>query len=142
MDESILFFFRVSLSIFSPKALNISWIWGVFILEWEWNAKNQVFQNRAGWGLGLATWLSREFKPRANRIAKLDFLSYSAPDGVTIHLLCMLHSCASSGGLLAASHLRVPVTSPCYFSQTWSFLHTLLHTTLTWFPSKYRVTNC
>ena len=69
----------------------------------------RFFQNRAGWRLGLATWLSREFKLWANRIARLDFLSCSAPAGVTVHLLCMLLSCASSGGL--------PVTSPCYFAQ-------------------------
>ena len=97
------FFSRVSLLIFSLDALNISWVWGVFILEREWNAKSQVFQNRAGWWLGLAIWLIREFKLRANRIAKLDFLSCSAPAGMTVHLLYILHSCASSGGLPAAS---------------------------------------
>ena len=90
VDESILFFYRVSLSIFSLEALNISWVWGVFILEWEWNAKSQDFQNRAGWRLGLATWLSREFKLWANRIARLDFLSCSAPAGMTIQLLACL----------------------------------------------------
>ena len=141
-DESILFFSRVSLSIFSLEALNISWVWGVFILEWEWNAKSQVFQNKASWRLGLTTWLSHEFKLRANRIARLDFLSCSASTGLTVHLLCMLHSCASSGDLLAASQPRVPVATPCYFAQTWTFLHTLSHTTITWFPPKYRVTNC
>ena len=102
----------------------------------------RFFQNKAGWRLDLATWLSSEFKPWANRIAKLDFLSCSALTGVTVHLVCMLHSCASSGGLPVASQLRVPVASPYYFAQTWAFLHTLSHTTLTWFPPKYRVTNC
>ena len=106
VDESILFFSRVSLSIFSLEALNISWGWGVFILKWKWNAKSQVFQNRASWRLGLATWLSREFKPQANRIAKLDFLSCSAPAGMTVHLLSMLHSCASFRGLPTASSNR------------------------------------
>ena len=115
-----------SLGFLSLEALNISWVWEVFILEWEWNAKSQVFQNRAGWRLGLVTWLSREFKPRANRIVRLDFLSCSAPTSVTIHLLSMLHSCASSGGLLPVSHLWVPIASPCYFAQSWAFLHTLL----------------
>ena len=33
VDESILFFSKVSLSIFSLKALYISWVYGVFILE-------------------------------------------------------------------------------------------------------------
>ena len=31
-------------------------------------------------------------------MARLDFLSYSATAGMTVQLLCMLHSCASSGG--------------------------------------------
>ena len=61
-----LVFFRVSLSIFSLEALYISWVWGVFILMCVWNAKSQFFQNRAGWWLSLATWLSREFKPWTN----------------------------------------------------------------------------
>ena len=29
-----------------------------------------------------------------------------------------------------------------FLAQSWAFLHTLSHATLTWFPSKYRVTNC
>ena len=54
-------------------ATHILWEWGVFILVWEWNAKSQFFQNRVGWRLNLATWLSREFKLRANLMASLDF---------------------------------------------------------------------
>ena len=45
----------------------------VFILGYVRNVKSQFFQNRAGWRLGLMTWLSREFKLRANWIARLDF---------------------------------------------------------------------
>ena len=142
VDESILFFSRVSLSIFSLEALNISWVWGVFILVCVWNAKSQFFQNRAGWQLGLATWLSCEFKPQTNWMASLDFLSCSAPAGMTLQLLSMLGICVTSGGLQAAIYLRGLVTSPCYFAQTWAFFHTLSHTTLTWFPPKYKVTNC
>ena len=48
MDESILFFSRVSLSKFSLEALYISWC---VRMECE----ESVFQNRAGWRLGLAT---------------------------------------------------------------------------------------
>ena len=44
--------------------------------------------------------------------------------------------------LAAASHLRDPVASPCFFALSWVFLHTLSLTTLTWIPPKYRVTNC
>ena len=111
-------------------------------MERERNAKSQFFQNRAVWWLGLATWLSREFKPRANRMARLDFLSCSAPVGVTVHLLYMLYSCASSSGLQAASHPWDLTASPCFTAQSWAFLHTLSHTTLTWIPPKYRVSKC
>ena len=31
------------------------------------------------------------------------------------------------------------VASPLLSAQSWTFLHTLSHTTLTWFPPKYRV---
>ena len=142
VDESILFLSRISLSIFSLETLNILWVWGVFILVCVWNTKSQFFQNRASWWLGLATWLSREFKPRTNWMASLDFLSCSVPAGMILQLLHMLGTCATSSGLQAVSYPRGPVASPCYFAQTWEFLHTLSHTTLTWFPPKYRVTNC
>ena len=128
MNESILFFSRVSLSIFFLEALNISWVWGVFILVCVWNVKSQFFQNRAGWQLGLATWLSREFKLRTNRMISLDFLSCSAPASMMLQLLNMLGTCATSSGLQAASYPWGPVASPCYFAQTWAFLHTLSHT--------------
>ena len=52
--ELILFFFRVSLSKFSLKALLHLWVKGVFILEWERNVKRQDLQNRGGSRLDLA----------------------------------------------------------------------------------------
>ena len=55
VDESILFFSRVSLSKFSLEALYILWVLGVFILVCVWNAKSQFFLNRVDWRLGLAT---------------------------------------------------------------------------------------
>ena len=87
----------------------------------------------------LATWLSRESKPRANWMASLDFLSCSATVGMVVQLLCMLHSCTSSGGLQAASHPRDPAASRCFTAQSWAFFHTLSHTTLTWFPLKLNI---
>ena len=48
VGESILFFFRISLSKFSLEALFQSWVIGVFILEWERNVKRQVLQKQ-GW---------------------------------------------------------------------------------------------
>ena len=102
VEESILLFSRVSLSIFSLEALYISWVWGVFILGWEWNVKSQVFQNRAGWRLGLVTWLSHEFQPQGNWTVSLYFLSCSAPTGMMLQLL----ACLARVQLLTACKLR------------------------------------
>ena len=104
--------------------------------------EESVFQNRAGWRLGLATWLSCEFKLRVNWMASLNFLFCSAKASMTVQLLCMLLSCASSGGLPVMSHPQDPVASPCFSAQSWAFLHILLHTTFTWFSLKYRVSKC
>ena len=115
---------------------------GLYIVRWERNAKGQFFPNRIVWRLGLATRLSQEFKPRANGLASLGLLSCIAITSMTLQLPCMLHMCASFGGLPVASHLRVPAASLCILAQSWTFHYTLSLTTLTWFPSKYRVTNC
>ena len=69
--------------------------------------KSQFFSNRVVWRLGLATGLSREFKPRANGLASLGLLSCSATVGMTLQLPCMLHTCANFGGLPVASHPQV-----------------------------------
>ena len=82
---------------------------------------------------------TRWSESRANCLASLGLLSYSATAGVNLQLPCMLHTCASFGDLLAASQSRDPVTRPCMSAHSWAFLHTLSHTTLTWFPPKYRV---
>ena len=53
------------LKIRSGSSLHFVGITGIYIgvrMEFE----ESVFQNKAGWQLGLATSLSREFKPRAN----------------------------------------------------------------------------
>ena len=56
------------------------------------------------WQLGLATGLSREFKPRANGLASLGLLSCSATASMILQLPCMLHTCANFGGLPIVSH--------------------------------------
>ena len=65
------------------------------------------FSQTEDWRLGLATGLSRKFKLRANGLASLGLLSCSATAGMTLQLLCMLHTCASFGGLPFASQPRV-----------------------------------
>ena len=124
-DESILFFSRVSLSKFSLEALFLSWVKGVFILGWEWNAKSQVFQNKAGWRLGLAAWLSREFQPWGNWTTSLYFLSCSALVGMTLQLL----ACLARVQHLAACTRKIQ-------SQVLASLHNLEHffTLFHWLP--------
>ena len=61
--------------------------------------KNQIFPNRVFWRLDLATGLSREFKLRANGVANLALLSYSATVGVILQLLACLARVHHSGGL-------------------------------------------
>ena len=82
--------------------------------------KSNFFPNKVVWRLGLATRLSREFKPRANDLASLGLLSYSATAGMTFQLSCMLHTCANFGGLPVASHPQVQ-------SQVSASLHSLEH---------------
>ena len=92
------------------------------------------------WRLDLATELSCEFKLRANDLTGLGLLSCSEQLERRFNFW---HAwCASIWRLVAASHPRDPVVSPCFFAQTWAILHTLSHTTLTRFPPKYKVTNC
>ena len=58
--------------------------------------------NRVFLRLGLATGLSHEFKLRANYLASLGLLSYSATASVTLKLPYMLHTCACFGDLPTA----------------------------------------
>ena len=60
------------------------------------NANSQVSNKQSI----LATRTSREFKSRANYLARLEVLSCSATAGVTLQILCMLHTCATFGDSL------------------------------------------
>ena len=51
-------------------------------------------------------WSGDLTKSRANCLARLEVLSCSAPTGVTLQLLYMLHMCATFGDLLAARSSR------------------------------------
>ena len=76
--------------------------------------KVRFVTNRMVWWLGLATWLSCEFEPRANYLARLEVSFCSAPAGVTLQLPCMLHMCASFGDLLAVSQPWNLVARSCW----------------------------
>ena len=49
VDESILFFSRVSLSKFYLEALSISWVKGYIYSRVRRNVKSQFFPNRVFW---------------------------------------------------------------------------------------------
>ena len=88
----------------------------VFIVGYVRNVKSQFFffsfKNRAGWRLGLTTWLSREFKLRANWMARLDFCP------VVLQLAWLLSSLACS--------VRVHLLAACK-PQVSTSLHNLEH---------------
>ena len=109
------------------------WYWCVFGMQ-----KVRFVTNRVVWWLGLATWLSRKSKSRANCLARLEVLSCSAPVGETLQLPYMLHTCASFGDLPTMRSNHKALLSAHF----WAFLHTFSHITLTWFPPKYRVFKC
>ena len=133
-----------TLGILSQNSLwKLSFICGYkgYLYWGEKSVKRQVFQNRSGSRLGLATWLSREIQSRDNRMANCPVLSCSAPASMTVHLLACLSRVLH---LAACSH-----ESPARSSRESLFSCTLLSiqqfislTTLTTSPPKYRVTKC
>ena len=115
---------------------------GLYIVGWERNVKSQFFLNRVVWRLDLVTRLSREFKLQANSMASLGLLSCSANNWhdslAPLHApyVCQLWRLASRESPAS------PTVSLYNLAQFWAFLHTLSLITFTWFPPKYRVTNC
>ena len=94
-------------------------------LYWSENGMRRAkfFQNKVGWQLGLVTWLSCEFKPQANKIARLDF----CPVVLQLAWLFIISACFTRMHHLAVCQLRVLVTSPCFTAQSWAFLRSLTH---------------
>ena len=108
MNQSF-FFFRVSLSKFSQEVLFLSWVKGVFILGWEWNVKSQVFQNRAGSQLDWVVSSSYE----VTEWPVVLFCSVVLQLAWRFNFWHAWHV-SSFWRLAVASHLRDPVTSPCF----------------------------
>ena len=92
----------------------------IFILGYVRNVKSQFFQNRASWRLGLVTWLSREFKLRANWMARLDF----CPVVLQLAWLFSSLACFAHVHLLAACK---PRASREIQSRVFALLHNLEH---------------
>ena len=84
-----------------------------------WNVR--FFQNRGGSRLGLATWLSREFQSRDNRMTSCPVLSCSTPASMTVHLLACL-----ARVLRLAAWSREPPASLCFLAHSWA-INTLSH---------------
>ena len=103
--------------------------------------EKSFFCKTGGFGDSLATGTSRELQSPNNRIARLYFLSYSALVVVTLQLPTCFTCVAlwwviSHESLMSSSHENA---FDC--THTW-ILHILSHITLTWFPPKYKVSNC
>ena len=137
VDESILFYSRVSLSKFSLEALFHLWVWGVFILGWEKNVKLQVFQNRGGSRLDLVARSSHAITKRPVVLFCLVVLQLAW----RFNFWHAWHVCYF-WRLEAASHPRDQVASLCFLTHSWAFQHFISLTTLTTIPPKYRVTKC
>ena len=126
VDESILFFSRVSLSKFSlENSLHFVGI-RVFIVRCMRNVKSQLQPNKAFWRLELVTGTSSEFESRANCLTKLEVLSCNAIVGVTLQLPLHASNVCHSSNLPAARSSRETLLN-CTLLR---FLHTLSHTTL------------
>ena len=110
---------------------------GIYSRVYE-ECERSVFPKQSG----LTTCPHDCIESQANYLAKLEVLSCSTPTSVTLQVPCMLHMCASFGDLPAASQTRDPIVRLPWIAHFLRFLHTLSHTTLTWFPPKYRVSKC
>ena len=113
---------------------------GIYSRVWE-ECEKSFFCKTGGSGDSLATGTSRELQMQNNWLAKLSFLSSNAPTLVTLQLLtCFTHMAfwrvISIESLTSSSR-----ENALECAHTW-ILHTLSHTTLTWFPPKYKVSNC
>ena len=99
VDESILFFSRVSLSKFSLEVnLYISGYKGIYSRVYEESEKSCF--NQIGHFDDSTSRMEQEFESRANCLARLEVSSCSAPAVMTLQLSCMLHTCATFGDLL------------------------------------------
>ena len=65
------------------------------------------------------------FRLPRHHLTSLGLLSYNATAGMTLQLLCMLHTCANFGDLPATSQPRDLVARPYWVAHFWAFLHTL-----------------
>ena len=136
MNESILFFLKVFLSNFSLELSTFRVYKGIYSRVCE-GCEKTFFCKIGCSGDSFVTGMSREITVKPD----CPFLSCSTPVVMTLQLpACLTHTAfwrvTSHEPLARSSH-----ENPLECTHTW-ILHTLSHTTLTWFPSKYKVSNC
>ena len=141
MDESILFYSRVSLSKFSLEALFLSWY--KRYLHWSENGMWNVRFFKTGLARSLASWLDWVTRSR-RKITKRPVVLFFP---VVLQLAWRFnfwyawHVCYF-WRLVATSHPRDPTASLCFLAHSWAFQYSISITTLTTNPPKYRDTNC
>ena len=141
MDESILFSLGfLSQNSFWKLSLNRGYK-GIYIVGWEGMWKVIFCQTWCSGGLTLRLGWIASSSCEQTAWPTWDFCSV-VNSWRDASVSGMLGTFASIWRLTAMSHPRNPAASPCFFAYTWAILHTLSHTTLTWFPPKYRVSNC
>ena len=102
VDESILFFSRVSLSKFYLEALYFVGI-RVFIVGYEKECEKSLFSKTRYTSESLAIGMSREFQSLDNRMVRLYFLSCSDLVVLTLQLPTCFTRVLDSGESLLAS---------------------------------------
>ena len=89
--------------------------------------KRHILPNRVFWRFDLVTGLSYEFKLRANGLASLGLLSYSATTGATLQLLAWLARVHYSDGLQSRATYEIQPRVPASLHKLEQFF-TLSHT--------------
>ena len=102
--------------------------------------EKSFFCKIGGSGDSLTTGTSHEFQSRNNWLARLSFLSYSAPAVMTLQLPACITRVELWRVISHQSLVSSSSENALDCTHTW-ILYTLSHTTLTWFPPKYRVSN-
>ena len=99
---------------------------------------------------GTRGWISREARglqaakscTRAEHAGELNSHATWSTTGQKSRLAIKLARGLNSRLSQVASLPRDPAVSPCFTAQSWAFLHTFSHITLTWYPPKYSVSKC
>ena len=91
------------------------------------NAKSQFSSNKSFWRFNLTTGTSHESELRANCLARLEVLSYSAPAVITLQLPRMPHSFAILATCQSRASREIQSWDSFELRTSWVFF-TLSHT--------------